>query len=179
MPARSSPKRYGTVPIALHWLSALAILVMLGSGLAVANVPDEAARIGILTVHLSVGIVVLLLTLMRFAWWIAVDRRPDNHAGIPGWQATVSHLVHYGLYALIVLMLASGIALALLSGVVPGIYAGTITTLPDFGTLPPFVAHSFGAWALIGLVALHVAAALYHQIWRRDRLLARMGVGAA
>jgi len=179
MPARSTPSRYGTVPIVIHWLSALAILIMLGSGLAAANAADESARTGILTVHVSVGIVVLLLTLMRFAWWIAVDRRPGHHRGIPGWQATVSHIVHYALYALIVLMLASGIALALLSGVVPGLYTGAVTTLPDFEALPPFVAHSFGAWALIALVALHVAAALYHQFWRRDRLMARMGIGRA
>jgi cytochrome b561 len=167
------------VPIVIHWLSALAILVMIGSGLSVANVSDEAARVGILTVHVSVGIVVLLLTLMRFAWWIAVDRRPGHHNGIPGWQARVSHIVHYALYALIVVMLASGIALALLSGVVPGVYTGAVTTLPDFAALPPFIAHSFGAWALIGLVVLHTAAALYHQFWRRDRLMARMGIGAA
>ncbi len=179
MPAKSSPQRYGTVPIIIHWLSAIAILVMLSSGLSVANVRDETARVGILTVHVSVGIVVLLLTLMRLAWWIAVDRRPGHHRGIPGWQATVSQLVHYALYALIVLMLASGIALALLSGVVPGVFTGAVTTLPDFETLPPFIAHSFGAWAMIALVGLHTLAALYHQFWRRDRLMARMGIGAA
>lgn len=31
----------------------------------------------------------------------------------------------------------------------------------------------------IGLIGLHVAAAGYHQIFRRDRLRARMGVGPA
>jgi len=34
-----------------------------------------------------------------------------------------------------------------------------------------------GAFALLGLVLLHVGAALYHQLVRRDRLLARMGIG--
>jgi cytochrome b561 len=179
MALKSSPQRYGGVPIAIHWLSALAILVMLGSGLAAANVPDDAARIGILRVHVSVGIGVLALTLLRIVWWLAIDRRPADKPGLPGWQATVSHVVHYGLYAVIVLMLASGVTLALLSGVVPGVFTGSLDVLPDFAQYPPFAAHWLGAWAMIGLVGLHTGAALYHQFWRRDRLLARMGVGAA
>jgi len=32
---------------------------------------------------------------------------------------------------------------------------------------------------MLGLLALHIGAALYHQFIRRDRLLSRMGVGAA
>src|SRR5262245_45031165 len=105
MPLRSSPQRYGTVPIVIHWLSALAIFIMLGTGLAAANMADAAAKTGILTVHVSVGICVLVLTLLRFTWWLAVDRRPRHHAGIPGWQARLSHIVHYALYAVIALML--------------------------------------------------------------------------
>jgi cytochrome b561 len=81
------------------------------------------------------------------------------------------------MYAILVIMLGSGIALAILSGLVP-ILLGALDPLPDFRTFPPLIAHGLGAWALMGLIALHIAAALYHQFWRRDRLLARMGVGA-
>ena len=49
--------------------------------------------------------------------------------------------------------------------------------LPDFWTYPPLRAHLTAAIALVALVCLHVAAALYHHLYRRDRLLARMGVG--
>ena len=35
-------------------------------------------------------------------------------------------------------------------------------------------AHEFGAWTLAALVALHVAAALKHQLIDRDAILARM-----
>ena len=174
---KSTPQRYGAAPIALHWISALAVLVMLGSGLAAVNTADAAAKLGILRVHVSVGACVLVLTLMRIVWWLAIDRRPSAVAGVPGWQAAIARIVHYGMYAILVVMLASGSALAILSGLVP-ILLGAPGTLPNFETLPPFIAHGLGAWALMGLIALHIAAALYHQFWRRDRLLARMGVGA-
>jgi cytochrome b561 len=174
MTLRSSPQRYGTVPIVIHWLSALAIFVMLGTGLTAANTADAPAKTGILTVHVSVGICVLLLTLLRVVWWLAVDRRPEHHAGIARWQARLSHLVHYALYAVILLMLASGVALALLSGLLPALFTGGLAALPEFTDYPPFFAHWIGGWALIGLVALHVAAALRHHFLLRDSVLTRM-----
>ena len=175
---KSSPQRYGAVVIALHWISALAILVMLASGLAAANAADAGAKLNILRVHAGLGACILALTAMRIVWWLIVDRRPDHPAGVPGWQAAIARMVHYGLYVVIVVMLASGVALAILSGLVP-ILLGAPATLPDFTIFAPRLAHGLAAWALIGLTALHIAAALYHQFGRRDRLLARMGVGSA
>ena len=75
-------------------------------------------------------------------------------------------------------MLASGVALAILSGLVP-ILLGAPTALPNFFAFPQRYAHGVAAWAMIGLTSVHILAALYHQLWRRDRLLARMGVGSA
>lgn len=174
---KSSPQRYGRVAIALHWVSALAILVMLASGLAAANAVETGPKLSILSVHASVGACVLLLSVMRIVWWIFIDRRPDAQAGMPGWQIAISHIVHYGLYVVIVVMLASGIALAILSGLVP-ILLGAPAPLPDFSTFAPRNAHGLGSWIMIGLLSLHILAALYHQFIRRDRLLARMGIGS-
>jgi cytochrome b561 len=177
MQMKSTPQRYGSVAIALHWISALAILIMLASGLAAANAADAGAKLGILRIHASLGACILALTVMRIVWWLIVDRRPNHPAGVAGWQAAISRLVHYGLYVVIVVLLASGAALAILSGLVP-ILLGAPGALPDFATFAPRLAHGLAAWVLIGLTSLHIAAALYHQFWRRDRLLARMGVGA-
>ena len=178
MPLKSSSTRYGAMPIAIHWISALAIFVMLASGLAAVNTPEAAAKLGILRVHVSVGVCVLVLTLMRIVWWLFFDRRPAAVQGVPGWQIVISRIVHYGMYVVLVVMLASGIALAIMTGLVP-MLLGAPGTLPNFRALPPFIGHGLGAFALMALIALHIGAALYHQFIRRDRLLARMGVGSA
>jgi cytochrome b561 len=174
---KSSPQTYGALPITLHWVSALAVLIMLASGLAAVNTPDAAAKIGILRVHVSTGLCVLVLTVLRIVWWLFIDRKPEPKAGVPGWQSAIARVVHYGMYVVIVVMLASGIALAILSGLVPMLF-GAPGSLPNFQMLPPFLAHGLGAWALMGLIVLHTLAALYHQFIRRDQLLARMGIGA-
>ena len=51
--------------------------------------------------------------------------------------------------------------------------------MPDFSEYIPRIAHGIMSKLLLVLFVDHVGAALYHQIVRRDHLLARMGVGTA
>ena len=59
----------------------------------------------------------------------------------------------------------------------PSLLAGG--PVPDFSALIPRVAHGIMARLLLALFVLHFGAAIYHQVIRRDHLLARMGVGHA
>lgn len=177
MPARSTPTRYGAVPIAIHWITALALLGLLLSGFRAAGTMNDAAKVAILRVHTAVGVAVLALTLARILWWIAVDSKPPYPASLPRWQRTASSAVHGLLYLAILLMAASGIAMMALSGAADIVWGGGAGPLPDFMRYPPRIGHGLGAFLLIALILAHVAAALYHQFVLRDRLLARMGLG--
>ena len=174
---KSTPGRYGAVAILIHWITAFAVIGLLASGLAAANQPDDAAKTAILRVHAAIGATILLLTLLRIAWWALVDTKPDPVAGLPGWQERASRLAHLLLYALVIVMGASGIGMMILSGAGTILYGGAAGPLPDFTLYPPRAAHGAAAFALLLVAALHVAAALHHQFVRRDRLLARMGIG--
>ncbi|MBO6718395.1 MAG: cytochrome b [Rhizobiaceae bacterium] len=176
---KSEGHRYGAVAMAMHWATAGALLFLLGSGLLMERLADDMTRLQVLRAHVAVGALVLLLTLTRIGWWLFADRRPSEPAGMPRWQAKTSNLVHRLSYAAILIMGASGFAMLVLSGVVPILIAGQPDALPDFQLYPPRAAHGLVAWVLIALIAVHVAAALYHQFVLRDRLLARMGIGQA
>jgi len=177
MPARSTPTRYGAVPIAIHWITALALLGLLVSGFRAADMMDDAAKATILRVHTAVGVAVLALTVARILWWIAIDRKPPYPASMPRWQEIASSAVHGLLYLAILLMAGSGIAMMALSGAADIVWGGGPGPLPDFRDFAPRGAHGLGASLLIALTLAHVAAALYHQFVLRDRLLARMGLG--
>ena len=73
---------------------------------------------------------------------------------------------------------ADGIGTMILSGAGAILFFGAPGPLPDFWHFPPMTAHYLGAIALLALAGLHILAALYHQFYKRDRLLARMGVGS-
>jgi len=177
MSPKSTPDRYGSVAIALHWLSAILILGLLVAGFLAANSPDSQAKAAILRLHAPIGIAVLVLTLVRIGWWLFADRKPAPVAGMAPWQVAASKAVH-GLLNLLVLGLAlSGIGLMALSGAGEILFGGAPGPLPDFWDFTPRYGHAIAARLMLGLLVIHAGAALYHQFVRRDRLFARMGLG--
>lgn len=125
---------------------------------------------------MPLGIIILLLTLVRAVWWL-VDTRPASVEIGLRWQTGAAHVVHALLYVVPIILGLSGIAVMILSGSAPILFAGAPGTLPRFSDLVPMTVHALSAFTLIGLLGLHILAAFYHQLYRRDHLLARMGVG--
>lgn len=176
MGLKSTATRYGSVAIAIHWVSAVAIIALLISGTVMAGAVGEAKR-SILPIHATIGSLVLLLTLVRIGWWVWGDKRPQPVPNQPRMQELAARIVHGLLYAGIIVLGASGIATLALSGAIPALLSGA--PLPDFSGLLPRLTHGIVGKAMIALLVLHVGAALYHQFIRRDRLLGRMGIGPA
>lgn len=176
MGLKSTATRYGSVAIAIHWVSALAIIGLLASGTVMAGAGAELKRT-ILPIHGTMGALVLTLTVLRLAWWVWGDKRPQPVAGLSRTQEVAARIVHGLLYAGIVVLGASGIATLVLSGAIPALLAGA--PLPDFSGLAPRLTHGIVGKLMIALLAAHIGAALYHQFIRRDRLLGRMGIGPA
>jgi cytochrome b561 len=177
MALRGSAERYGSVAVVLHWLSAVLILGLLVAGFAAANAGDPATKAAILRLHAPAGVFVLVLTVLRLVWWLAIDRRPKPFAGVPPLQARAAKLVHGLLYGAILVLAASGIALMTLSGARPILMGEVAGALPDFWNYPPRYVHGAVAWLLAILVLTHVAAALHHQLVRRDGVMRRMRLG--
>lgn len=175
MALKSSSDRYGTVAITIHWVTAAAIVALIVTGLMAAEQADPAAKLALLQAHLPLGTGVLALTLLRIVWWAVADKHPASVTGQSRGQELLAKLVHGGLYVIVLLMAASGIATIALSGALPAILQGT--ALPDFSTVGPRLVHDIGGKVTLLLFAGHVAAALWHQVIRRDRIMARMGVG--
>jgi cytochrome b561 len=175
MSLKSTPTRYGSVAIAIHWGSALAVILTFAAGFVMAQSPTVPPAL--LLIHIALGSLVFVLTLLRIVWWVVADKRPELPSSQPAWQRLTARVVHGSLYLILVLLASSGITTILLSGAVPTVLAGG--PVPDFSQLIPRVAHGITSRILLALFALHVGAALFHQFVRRDRLLARMGIGHA
>lgn len=175
MSARSTRTAYGSVAVLIHWTSAAAVILTFLLGWVAADIVSQPPPAGLLVAHVAMGVLVLVLTLLHIVWWVAADSFPDPHPGQPAWQQRSAQIVHVALYGLLLLMATSGIVTMLLSGAMPIILAGG--AVPDFSGLGPRLAHGLMSRLLLVLLAVHVGAALYHQFVRRDRLLARMGIG--
>ncbi len=173
MSVRSSNDRYGSVAVTIHWLSALLIIVLLGSGFRASGMEDAAAKAEILRVHIPLGIAVLALTMLRILWWLFADKKP-NSITMPVWQDHMSRIIHFLFYIVILGMIASGISMMILSSAGPAIFDGSATELLDFWDFKPRLPHGVGARIVLLLFAFHTGAALYHHFVKRDGLIRRM-----
>ncbi|SDT14442.1 cytochrome b [Bradyrhizobium canariense] len=171
--------RFHPLLVALHWLLAILIIAMLGIGFFVlAAMPNvDPQKIGILLVHMSVGMLILALMAVRLVVRAWTSKPADATTG-NRLLDRLAPAAHYGFYGVIFLMVASGYATGILAGLNRIVFQRSGEPLPpSFAIYPTFVAHFYLALILAGLSSLHVAAALYYQFVRKDRLLRRMWFG--
>ncbi len=178
-------ERYTSVAITLHWVIALAIIGMIFGGWYMTDLPDGApGQYFLYQMHKSVGITILLLTVARIIWRV-MNPPPALPDEMNGLEKTASHLVHLGFYGLMIVLPLTGWLYSSVSVKldVPTVLYGTISW-PDV----PFVEglktestsaavnfiHSKLAWVALGLLALHVAGALKHEISAEEGVLKRM-----
>lgn len=176
---KSTADHYGMVAVAIHWITAAAIIALIVSGFRAANLTDPAVKVGLLRVHAGMGIAILVLTLARIAWWLFADDKPSPASTTSSLQSRIASATHAIFYVIILGMAASGIGMLVLSGAGAILFANAPGALPDFWSYLPRIPHGIGGRALAALLVLHVGAALYHQFILRDRIFARIGIGRA
>src|SRR5437868_7294227 len=105
--------RYGGVAMTLHWLIAAAIALNLCLGLCVAEIlsDQDPSRFGLLQFHKSVGLTVLVLSLLRLAWRIVNPIPPLPDTLTPSLKV-LARATHYLLYFLMIAIPLTGWALA-------------------------------------------------------------------
>ena len=172
-------QRYHPALVALHWLMALMILLSLVAGtLLLANLPpDSPDKVSGLAGHMTIGIAIGVLLLIRLAVRLSTSHPPDATTG-NALLDRIGRWTHWTFYLLVAGMVISGLGMAFGADLFSIVYGGAAETLPlELQELPPRIGHGIISKALIALIALHVAAAFYHQIFLKDRLLGRMWFG--
>jgi cytochrome b561 len=180
---RNTIDTWGWPARTLHWIVAATVLGLFAFGLWMTEVPPREERLYYIAIHASIGITLLAVMLVRI-FWRAANVEPEQPVGTPAWQRTAAWISHRLLYALtfatlIVGWLLSGALKQPLEPKILGIVP--VPQLLEAGssyrrTLAE--AHEWLAYALIALVAVHAAAALYHHYMLRDSVMRRMLSGA-
>lgn len=186
----SSTHRYTAVAIILHWLIATGILFNLTAGFFMEGLP-QPTRAVVVGLHISSGVTVLALSILRLAWR-TTHTPPEFPPSMPALERTAAAVAHALLYLGMLVIPVTG--WMFLSAHHPrpgmGIHVWGVLTLPPIDPIahlpdPAQKAfhdrwvhyHSLAAWMMIGLVLLHVAAAVKHQIMDGHNEFARMGIG--
>jgi cytochrome b561 len=159
-----------------HWITAIAITVQWIIGLFLLGGMAMAGNLW-LTTHLSLGLVLLALALLRLTSRL-FDHAP-RRARSP-LVAIVAALGHAGLYALLLLVPLTGwlgyrpapfMPPPLAFGLLPMPVLAGVEGVPPRAMLS---LHALLTWVLVALVALHGLVALFHAVVLRDGVLGGM-----
>jgi cytochrome b561 len=176
-----TPTRTHFSPLArlLHWTMVPLIIAMLFIGVGMVATVSRA-HTTLVAIHRPLGIALLLLVVVRAG--IRITRgSPPLPADMPAPQRFAAKASHLLLYALMAAMPLIG--WAMLSA------AGYPVTLYGPLHLPPIAPHNVElfallralhtwlAFALLATVLLHLAAALFHGLIRRDGVFSSMARG--
>lgn len=168
---------YSKRMVMIHWLT-LALLVIawyLGDTLVDERNAKSATLSGYL-VHALVGGSVLMVTAMRMIYR-SVDRMPQPVSN--SLLDMLARGVHHLLYLLLVLLPLTGFMTLLMSRVGEALVTVNAKLLPEKFTGPSVishVAHDILMTVLMGVVAVHILGAAWHQFIRKDGLIRRMSL---
>ena len=179
--------RYNAGAITLHWIIALMILTNIGLAWYFNTLHGEAKTEPV-QLHKSIGITVLVLSLIRLGWRLAV-RHPPLPDYVHGWERWLAQTVQILFYVVMIGMPLTGWAFTSASPLIhvfPIVLYNVIPwpTLPILSTLPhdqmklahnlALAGHGLLAKLAYVLIVLHVAGALKHQFISNDDVVARM-----
>ncbi len=169
-------RRFDIITIGLHWATVTLIAGMFASAwLLLASDREHAAML--VTVHRSLGVVTWALAIVRLGWRFSFAYLPPFPQNMPKVQQRLAKTSEYGLYALLLFQPLTGLAQSLTRGRhfmlfawrVPKVMAGDKPLTMLFHQI-----HAVSAWVLLGLIGLHILAALFHRFVLKDEVLPSM-----
>ncbi len=167
---------YGTTAKVFHWVIVALLIVQYPLGKFMPDIHRGMKPGDAMTFHISFGITILAVIVLRFLWRITHPVAPEG--SLPVWQQLISEAVHWLLYALIFATTMTGWVFASERGwSISLFFAAPLPMLPTEGSL---LVNSIGKWhgtmewALLLVIGAHVAAAMAHTFIFRDRIMQRM-----
>lgn len=167
MKAEIRPESYSKITQVIHWATAALIIAMVPLGLIMTRLPDDADPTALYRVHVALGLIVLLLTLARIIWRFLDPNPTPEPLTMPAWRRLVFRAVNAGLYGGLVLVVATGLAMLVGSGMVPV----PPEVVPDqIDDIPPRTAHRVLAWVFVIIVVSHLAGVISYQLTKGGTL---------
>ncbi|RAH98347.1 cytochrome B [Acuticoccus sediminis] len=176
MTGAASRTRFSALQRLLHWLMAVLIIAMLFIGVGMVSTVAPA-YVPLLATHKTLGVAILVLALVRLGVRLA-SGVPALPADLPRPMALAAEGSHLALYALMIAIPLIGWAM-LSTAAYPIVLFGDVRVpwiLPQSDELHTLLwaAHYYLAFALFALVLMHIAAAMFHGLIRRDGVFSQM-----
>ena len=173
----SSASSYSSTAKALHWTILVLLIAQFIFAWTMPHIDRNTPVTTLISLHFTFGIIILAVAVVRLAWRLT-HGEPVPLDGIPPWQTLTARLVHGALYLLLFVVPILGWINASYRGMPVEMFGLELpkllaTRAPGWGWTGD-VHGLLANYAMLGLVALHAVAAMYHYFVRHDGVLQRM-----
>jgi len=174
----ASFQRYGLVAQALHWFAALLLFGLLATNAMREIAPADSSLPGVLLGwHMSLGILIFLVTIARIGWRKVSP--PPALVDAPKWSQAAANIGHVVLNLATLLIPISGYLRVASAGYPANFFGMEIPSIvgemPWLHQMTESVTHGDPMKLFIlALVGLHILAALWHQYVWKDNVMRRM-----
>lgn len=169
--------RFDPLTQSLHWLVALLVITSYAIGVVREDLPKGDFRSWLLTVHMSLGMIVFALSIVRLMWR-SITPAPTPIAGQSSSTRLAAKAGHALLYVAMFAVPVVGLLAAWIKGRTVGFFNLAIlpTPFPVDKALGSQIEHlhTFAGHAMMLLAGGHALAAIAHQFWLKDGTLGRM-----
>lgn len=165
---KNTAARYGLGGRFLHWLSVALLVTMIVTALPFEEMEAGPEKAELVRTHASYGLIFLLVMALRVYWRLS-NVNPVLSYSIRNWQKICAVFLHRTIYLVVITQALTGIA-SLVSGgsAIPffnvfetPVFSDRHDALHDLFT----EAHHFISVLIYPLFAVHITAAIYHQIF--------------
>lgn len=168
---------YSATAKTLHWLIVLLILAQFVVAFLMPGIGRDTVLEPIITRHFSLGVLILVIMAIRLVLRLR-HPVPLDTPGLTDWERWSAYATHSLFYLILLIGPFLGWASASAHSLQVNVFG--LIPLPNIAAPKAHWAltagdiHALMMWVLLALIALHVAAALYHHFFRRDNVLKRM-----
>jgi len=165
---KNSSTQYGLIARMLHWTSVAMLLTLIVISSQFSEMDPGPDKLALVIRHSSLGMIFLVLMMTRLAWR-NLNLNPIHSYSIKSWQKLVAISLHRAIYIILITQCVLGLLILLTSGEPFHFF--------DWLEFPPLFAkvdnlheavrgfHYLVSVMIYPLFAVHITAAIYHQIF--------------
>lgn len=165
-------QKYSKATIATHWLTALLILILFPLGKYMERI-EPSEKMGLITVHAILGIIVFVLTIVRTRSFFKNERPTDLETGSK-FNNKLTVWIHNVFYIILFVLSISGIAVMLLGGYAEALQSSAPELIKNRSEITPMKVHGITSLIMMILLVLHVLGVLKHYIFTKENTLKRI-----
>ncbi len=166
------------VTIFFHWMIATIVLTLLALGWYMVELTYYDPLYNSLPfIHKSIGVLLAAVLIVKLGWRL-FDRAPSPIAALSALETTFAGMAHIALNTLILFIIISGYLIPTANGEGISVFdwfevPASMVEFPDQEDTAGLL-HKVLAYALVGFIAVHMAAACKHHFIQKNDVLRRM-----